>query len=95
MRRRYRYNEATGKMEEVSLECNEGLGLQVVMKHPNISYESPITGEAVTTWAKRDYDMKAAGCVDAREAKEMAADARRYWKKPTDGLTLREVERHR
>ena len=48
-----------------------------VMIKPNIAYASPIDGSPITTWAKRRYDLEASGCVDAREGKEMAADARR------------------
>ena len=62
---------------------------------PNIAYESPVDGRPVTTWAKRRDDMARSGCIDAREARERAADARRNWKTGLEGLTLGELERQR
>ena len=47
----------------------------------NIAYQSPITGQPVTTWRQRQYDLESNNCVDAREGAEMAADARKYHKK--------------
>lgn len=66
-----------------------------IMVKPNIAYQSPVTGEAITTWAKRRDDMARSGCMDAREARECAADARRNWKTGLEGLTLGELERQR
>lgn len=95
MRRRFIFDKELGRCVEIPLDQPERQGgPQILMKHPNIAYQSPITGEAVTTWAKRDYDMKAAGCIDYREAKEMAADARANRNSAMQGLTLKDVERH-
>ena len=44
----------------------------------NIAYPSPIDGKPITTWQQRQYDLESHGCVDWREGKEMAADARKY-----------------
>ena len=47
----------------------------------NIAYQSPITGQPVTTWRQRQYDLESNNCVDAREGAEMAKDARKYQRK--------------
>ena len=47
----------------------------------NIAYQSPITGQPVTTWRQRQYDLESNNCVDAREGAEMAKDARKYQQK--------------
>ncbi len=65
--------------------------LNIIKK--NIAYRSPVSGEAITTWAKRQYDMESHDCMDAREARECASDARKNWKTGVEDLTLGEVER--
>ena len=44
----------------------------------NIAYPSPIDGKPITTWQQRQYDLESHGCVDWREGKEMAEDARKH-----------------
>ena len=44
----------------------------------NIAYPSPIDGKHITTWQQRQYDLESHGCVDWREGKEMAEDARKH-----------------
>lgn len=44
----------------------------------NVCYASPLDGKPITTHRARAYDLESNGCVDHREGKEMAADARRY-----------------
>ena len=63
-----------------------------IMVQPNIAYASPVDGKPVTTWAARRYDMESNGCMDAREGRACAADARKHWKTGLEGLTLAEVE---
>lgn len=58
---------------------------------PNIAYASPIDGRPITTWAKRNYDLAASGCVDGRTGKEMAADARHKRQPPQ--VTIDDVKR--
>lgn len=58
----------------------------------NIAYRSPVSGKPITTWAKRQYDMESNDCMDAREARECASDARKNWKTGVEDLTLDEVE---
>jgi hypothetical protein len=76
--------------DEVSRSSDDA-GL-TIMVQPNISYASPIDGKPVTTWAKRKYDMESNGCMDAREGRACAADARRNWKTGLEGLTHAEME---
>ena len=76
--------------EEMRREPESRLEIHV---RPNIAYASPVDGTPVTTWAKRRDDMARHGCMDAREARECAQDARRNWKTGLEGLTLAEVER--
>ena len=35
-------------------------------------------GKPITTWQQRQYDLESHGCVDWREGKEMAEDARKH-----------------
>ena len=63
-----------------------------VMVQPNIAYASPVDGSAITTWAKRKYDLESHGCMDAREGRACAADARRNWKTGLENLTHAEME---
>lgn len=56
----------------------------------NIAYPSPIDGKPITTWQQRQYDLESHGCVDWREGKEMAADARRNM--PSKSVTLEDVK---
>ena len=65
-------------------------GLTVMIQR-NIAYASPVDGKPVTTWAARRYDMEAHGCMDAREGRACAADARKHWKTGLEGLTLEEL----
>lgn len=67
------------------------MSVTIIVKK-NIAYQSPITGEPITTWRQRQYDMESHDCMDAREAKECAADARKYWKTGIEDLTLEELE---
>ena len=62
-----------------------------IMVQPNIAYASPVDGSAITTWAKRKYDMESNGCMDAREGRACAADARKNWKTGLEGLTCEEM----
>ena len=63
-----------------------------VMIQRNIAYASPVDGRPVTTWAARRYDMESNGCMDAREGRDCAADARKHWKTGLEGLTLDELQ---
>lgn len=92
MRRTYRYDQELGRCVEVT-RTDRAPGGPVIMVRPNIAYASPVDGRAVTTWAKRDYDLKASGCVPYETAKEMVQDARAGQKDPLDGLTLNEITR--
>lgn len=66
-------------------------GLTVMVK-PNIAYASPVDGRPVTTWAARRYDMESNGCMDAREGRDCAADARKNWKTGLEGLSYEELQ---
>ena len=63
-----------------------------IMVQPNIAYASPVDGHAVTTWRARRYDMERNGCMDARDGRACAADARKHWKTGLEGLTHAEME---
>lgn len=39
--------------------------------------ESPVTGEAITSWRARDRDMQAAGAVDRRDLPDKPFEQRR------------------
>ena len=66
-------------------------GLTVMVK-PNIAYASPVDGRPITTWAARRYDMESNGCMDAREGRDCAADARKNWKTGLEGLSYEELQ---
>ena len=77
----------TEKMREI-LESRQAPGAIV---RGNIAYASPIDGKAITTHRARQYDLEASGCVDAREGREMASDARKGWKR--DVITMEDVKK--
>ena len=61
------------KIQEI-LESGQAPGFFV---RKNISYPSPITGEIIQSHRKRQYDLEKHDCMDYREAKECAEDARK------------------
>ena len=75
--------------DDVTRSDDTGL---TIMVQPNIAYASPIDGSAITSWAKRKYDMESHGCMDAREGRACAADARKNWKTGLENLTHAEME---
>ena len=77
--------------EDLSRGDDDAPGLTILVQ-PNIAYASPVDGHAVTTWQERRRDMERSGCMDAREARECAADARKHWKTGLEGLTHAEME---
>ena len=56
----------------------------------NIAYPSPIDGKPITTWQQRQYDLESHGCVDWREGKEMAADARKNMRR--EAVTIDDIK---
>ena len=76
------------RLQEARASASPGV---TVMIQRNIAYASPVDGHAVTTWAARRYDMESNGCMDAREGRDCAADARKHWKTGLEGLTLDEL----
>ena len=69
--------------ENVQKPVENGL---TIMVQPNIAYESPVDGSAITTWAKRKYDMEKNGCIDARDGRDCAIEARKNWKTGIEDL---------
>ena len=63
-----------------------------VMIQRDIAYASPVDGRPITTWAGRRYDMESNGCMDAREGRDCAADARKHWKTGLEGLSYEELQ---
>jgi len=41
------------------------------------SFESPVTGESISSWRQRDRDMQAADAVDRRDIPQAAFDKRK------------------
>ena len=41
------------------------------------SFESPVTGESISSWRQRDRDMQAADAVDRRDIPQVAFDKRK------------------
>ncbi len=90
MRRSYRYDETLGRCVEITRSSEPTKTHQIIVKQ-NISYQSPATGEVITTWAKRDYDLKASDCVHYAQGKEMALDAQRNRRGVTHGMKLEDI----
>jgi len=41
------------------------------------SFESPVTGQSISSWRQRERDMHAAGAVDPRDIPQKAKDERK------------------
>lgn len=68
MRRRYRYDPATGKVVEVTTgKTDNGPGKGPFLWPDSDGYASPVTGQWIEGRAARREDLRRHGCVDARE----------------------------